>query len=170
MTMLISIIAAMDRNRIIGRDNELPWHLPADLRWFKEHTYGKPVVMGRKTYESIGRPLPGRDNIVLTRDRDLELEGCIVVHSVEQALTIADNAEEMMIIGGAQLFGLFISAADRMYLTLIDAEFEGDSHFPAYDASEWIEVRRDEVTRSDDNIYPLQFLILERIVSINKTA
>jgi dihydrofolate reductase len=170
MTMLISIIAAMDRNRIIGRDNELPWHLPADLRWFKEHTYGKPVVMGRKTYESIGRPLPGRDNIVLTRDQDLQLVGCIVVHSVEQALMIADNSEEIMIIGGAQLFSRFISIADRMYLTLIDAKFEGDSLFPAYDASEWIEIHRNEVTRSDDNIYPLQFLILERIVPTNKTT
>ena len=118
--------------------------------------------MGRRTFESIGKPLPGRTNIVLSRERDFLAEGCVVVHSVEEATAIAREGEEMMVIGGEQLFRLFISRASRLYLTRIDAEFDGDSFFPALEAGEWRVTWRDELLQSDDNPYDLQFLILER--------
>ena len=164
--MQISLVAAIDRNRVIGRNNSLPWHLPADLKWFKKNTLGKLIIMGRKTFESIGKPLPGRTNIVLSRDKNFLAEGCRVVHSVDEVVEMAregeGEGEEMMVIGGEQLFRLFISRASRLYLTRIDAEFEGDSYFPALEASEWRVTWRDELPQSDDNPYDLQFVILER--------
>jgi dihydrofolate reductase len=157
----------MDRNRVIGRENNLPWHLPADLKWFKKNTIGKTIVMGRKTFESIGRPLPGRTNIVLSRDKNYQAEGCVVVHAMEEALDVVDDEEEIMIIGGAQLFRQLISQANRLYLTRIDAEFEGDSYFPSLDSNEWRVVWRDEIARSERNPYGLQFLIVERVHPAN---
>ncbi len=128
--MKIAIVVAMAANRVIGRDNQLPWHLPADLKHFKQLTLGKPVVMGRKTYASIGRPLPERTNIVVTRDRDYEAPGCVVVHSLDEALAAAGEAAEVMVIGGAGIYRQVLPRTDTLYLTEVHAEFEGDTLFP----------------------------------------
>lgn len=132
----LAMIAAMSRNRVIGRDNELPWHISADLKHFKRTTLGKPVVMGRKTYESIGRPLPGRTNIVVTRQQGYQPEGVRVATSTEAALALAeevataDGAAEVMVIGGEQLYRSLLPHADHLYLTEVDADVEGDAYFP----------------------------------------
>ncbi|MBD1390640.1 type 3 dihydrofolate reductase [Neiella sp. HB171785] len=131
--MRISLIAAMGRNRVIGKDNQMPWHMPADLKHFKQVTMGKPVVMGRKTFESIGRPLPGRLNIVITRDANFNAEGITVVASPDAALDIAaQQTDEVMIIGGGQIYQHFLAQATDLYLTFIDAEPEGDAFFPKW--------------------------------------
>ncbi|MBW2472126.1 MAG: type 3 dihydrofolate reductase, partial [Deltaproteobacteria bacterium] len=147
--MRISLIVAMAENRVIGRDNQLPWRIPADLKHFKALTMGKPIIMGRKTYESIGRPLPGRDNIVITGDTSYRAEGCQVVHTLEEALRSAGGAEEAMIIGGATLYRQTLKDADRLYLTLVKAQPEGDTWFPKIEPQEWREIRR-EVHRADE--------------------
>ena len=134
--MIISLIAAMDRNRLIGCDNGLPWHLPDDFKHFKAVTLGKPVIMGRKTFESIGKPLPGRQNIVVSRS-GFQANGIVSVTSIEQALAAASNAEEVMIIGGANLYQQMIDRADRMYLTHVDGQFEGDAWFPEFSLNDW---------------------------------
>lgn len=141
--MLISLIAAMDRNGVIGKDNSLPWQLPEDMKRFKELTLGKLVIMGRKTFESIGKPLPNRTNIVITKNKNYKAKGCIVVHSSDQALNAAKGNKEVMIIGGEQIFREFLPIANRMYLTFIDKDFEGDAYFPEYDEREWKEIRRE---------------------------
>lgn len=165
--MIISLIAAIDKNRLIGRKgNALPWCLPADLKRFKEVTMGKPVIMGRKTFESIGRPLPGRTNIVITRNRKYEALGCKVVNSAEEALQASGNALEVLIIGGAEIFAQFMPFANRMYLTLIDYEFEGDVYFPMWNLEEWREVSREPHEPDEKNPYKYTFLILERHGSI----
>lgn len=156
--MIVSLIAAIGKNRVIGKDNSLPWKLPEDMKRFKELTIGKPVIMGRKTFESIGRPLPNRKNIILTRDKNYEAEGCKVVHSVEEALKFA-NANEVMVIGGAQIYKEFLPVANKMYLTLIDEDFEGDAYFPEYNIYEWGEVKRQE----HQGKYRFIFVDLERI-------
>ena len=115
--MIISMIAAMANNRVIGKDNQMPWHLPADFAWFKRSTMGKPVVMGRKTYDSIGRPLPGRLNIVISRDANLEIEGVTTVTSIEKALELVSDVEEVMIIGGGSIYESCLPKADKLYLT-----------------------------------------------------
>lgn len=142
--MIISLIAAMARNRVIGKDNRLPWNLPADMKRFRELTLGKPVIMGRKTFESIGRPLPKRKNIIITRDKNYRAEGCIVVHSAKDALKAAEESNEVMIIGGEQIFSEFMPLADRMYLTFIEEGFEGDAYFPQFSQDEWKETSREE--------------------------
>ncbi len=157
--MIISLIAAMSRNRVIGKGNKLPWKLSADLRHFKEITSGRPVIMGRKTFESIGRLLPNRINIIITRDENYVKEGCIVAHSFDEALKAAHNAEEVMVIGGEQIFKEFLPIANKMYLTLIDGDFEGDAYFPEYDKNEWKEVSREE---HKDNGLRYYFVNLER--------
>ncbi|WP_372777323.1 dihydrofolate reductase [Litorivivens sp.] len=136
----LAMIAAMSRNRVIGRDNALPWHISADLKHFKRTTLGKPVVMGRKTFESIGRPLPGRTNIVVTRQKDYSPDGVRVATSTASALSLADEvaaadgADEVMVIGGEQLYRSLLPHAERLYLTEVDAEVEGDAFFPELDA------------------------------------
>ncbi|MBW2976454.1 type 3 dihydrofolate reductase [Candidatus Woesearchaeota archaeon] len=160
--MIISLIAAIGKNKVIGKGNSLPWKLPADMKRFKELTEGKPVIMGRKTFESIGKPLPKRKNIILTRDQDYRAENCIVVHSIEEALEAAENNEEIMIIGGAQVYREFLPKADRMYLTLIDADFEGDAYFPEYKIEEWDETSYEEHEMDKDNPHDYVFLVLER--------
>lgn len=142
--MLISLIAAIGKNRFIGKDNSLPWKLPQDMKRFKELTLGKPVIMGRKTFESISKPLPHRKNIIITRDKNYMAEGCIVVHSAKDALKAARGNEEVMVIGGEQIFKEFLPHANKMYLTLIDERFEGDVFFPEYNKNEWEEVYREE--------------------------
>jgi dihydrofolate reductase len=129
---ILSLIAALARNRVIGIENRLPWHLPEDLRYFKTTTQGKPVIMGRKTYDSIGRPLPGRHNIVLTRDGCWQADGVTVVHDLDAALQAAGNVPEVFLIGGATLYAEALPKADRLYLTEIDADFVGDAMFPAW--------------------------------------
>ncbi len=160
--MRIALIVAMAENRVIGRNNQLPWRIPADLRHFKALTLGKPVIMGRKTYESIGRPLPGRDNIVVTADSGYQAEGCQVVHSVVQALEAAGSCEEAMIIGGANLYRQTLENADRLYLTLVKAEPEGDTWFPEIELQQWREIERQAHTADESNEYDYDFVVLER--------
>lgn len=146
--MIISLIAAMDKNRLIGRENGLPWHLPEDFRHFKAVTLGKPVIMGRKTFESIGRPLPGRKNIVISRS-GFDADGIMSVSGIEEALNEVSEAEEVMIIGGANLYEQMIDRADKMYLTLVDAECDGDAWFPEYSMEDW-EVSDEKIYEADE--------------------
>ena len=142
--MITSLIVAMGKNRAIGKDNQMPWHLPADLKFFKATTMAKPIIMGRKTFESIGRPLPGRTNIVITRNHDWSADGVSVAYSVVRALKMAadENTEEAMIIGGAQIYTESLQYADRLYITEIDLDPEGDAFFPEI-GDEWREVSRE---------------------------
>ena len=160
--MLLSLVAAMDRNLVIGVDGRLPWHLPADLAHFKRITLGKPVLMGRGTFESIGRPLPGRHNIVITRDPGFRAEGCTVVHSVEAGIAAAMPAPELMVIGGASVYAHCLPRAGRMYLTRIEADFAGDALFPPWNPEEWREVERRQFAPDERNPYPYRFEVLER--------
>ena len=161
-TVVISLIAAMDRNGVIGKKQALPWYLPADLRHFKKVTAGKPIIMGSTTFASISRALPERVNIVLTRDTDFVAEGCIIVHSVEEALRAAEGHDEVMVIGGANVFAQFLPLARKMYLTMIDAEIDGDVYFPEWDSHEWRETNREEHDPDEKNLYHYTFLTYER--------
>ena len=160
--MMISIIAALGRNRVIGSENSIPWKLPADMKRFRELTTGKPVIMGRKTFESIGRPLPNRANIIITTDKNYRADSCIVVHSVDEALKAAKGSE-IMVIGGSQIYKQFLPTANRMYLTFIDKEFEGDAYFPEYSEHEWKETSREE--HVDENGLKYSFVNFERVKS-----
>lgn len=137
--MKVSMIVAMDPDRVIGLDNNMPWHISEDLKYFKRVTLGAPVLMGRKTHESIGRPLPGRQNLILTRNRDYTAEGCEVVHDLDSALERAAEHPELMIIGGSELYRLFLERADCIYLTRVHARYEGDTWFPELNNAEWDE-------------------------------
>ncbi|HEV3106074.1 MAG TPA: dihydrofolate reductase [Trinickia sp.] len=141
----LTLLVARARNGVIGRDNQLPWHLPEDLAFFKRTTMGAPIIMGRKTHESIGRPLPGRRNIVVTRDAARRFEGCETATSMTEALTLASasNAPEAFLIGGTQLYGEGIAFADKLVITEIDADFEGDATFPLPDPAQWEAVSRE---------------------------
>jgi dihydrofolate reductase len=152
----------MSTERLIGQGGGLPWRLPADLRHFKSITMGKPVLMGRKTHESIGKSLPGRENIVLTRDRSFRAEGCRVVHSMEDALAAAKDHDELMVIGGAEIYRAFLDRADRMYVTLVEGVFQGDTHFPPYDEQAWKEVQRDPHEADAKNPHAFTFLTYVR--------
>jgi dihydrofolate reductase len=156
---MISIIVAHDKNRVIGYENKLPWHLPGDLQYFKEMTMGKPIIMGRKTFESIGRPLPGRRNIVITRNEHYKADGIEVVSSLDEALQLTKDAEETMVIGGEQILRLALPLAERLYITLIDAEFEGDTYFPAYDGWQLVS-SQDKLTSNEG--YTFQYCIYEK--------
>jgi dihydrofolate reductase len=160
---MISFVVAMDRNRLIGKENQLPWHLPADLAYFKKVTTGHTIVMGRKTYESIGRPLPNRKNVVLTRSEDFEASGCEVVHHLDDVLQMAKQEEECFVIGGTQIFSLFWDSVDRLYVTFIDHEFEGDTYFPEIEQEQWEVVSVDQGIVDEKNQYPHEFRIYERI-------
>lgn len=159
--MIVSLIAAMDRNRLIGNDNQLPWHLPADFAWFKSVTMGKPIIMGRKTFDSIGKPLPGRTNIVLSRTPNVTIEGAVVVSDLEQALAVEPQAEEQMIIGGSSIYALALPRVSRMYLTLVDGEFEGDAWFPEY-GDGWNKVRSECHQADEKNRWACEFSVFER--------
>lgn len=164
----LSIIVAMANNHAIGKDNQLLWHLPEDLKYFKRITMGKPIVMGRKTFESIGRPLPGRLNIVITRQKDWQHEGVKVVHTIDDALQVAeaksliDGVDEMMVIGGAEIYKTALPNADRLYLTRVDAEIDGDAFFPEVDEATWVEVDRESFSASGHNPYDYAFCLLEK--------
>jgi dihydrofolate reductase len=140
---LVSLIAALARNRVIGAGNRLPWHLPEDLKHFKRLTMGAPVIMGRKTHESIGKPLPGRRNIVVTRRPGARWDGCETAASLEAALALAGDVPEVFVIGGAELYAAALPRADRMHLTLLDADYEGDARFPDFDPGDWRETARE---------------------------
>lgn len=164
----ISLVVAMAENRVIGRENRLPWHLPQDLKHFKSITTGHPVVMGRKTFESIGRALPNRINIVITRKDNWSADGVIVCHDVEEALRLANREAEaigvgeLMVIGGANLYDQLLPRADRLYLTLVHAEVEGDALFPDFNRQQWNEVSRVEHSDDTGNPYNYSFIVLDR--------
>jgi len=153
----------MDLNRVIGRNNRIPWRLPADQAFFKETTMGHPILMGRKTYLSIGRPLPGRTNIVMTRDPEYRAPGCEVVHSVQETLERYGTGEgELFVIGGTDIFKLFFPVADRLYITLIRHEFPGDTYFPEIDPAGWKLVSEKPGIRDEKNPYDYVFQIYEK--------
>ena len=162
--MKISVIVAMADNGVIGNQNRLPWHLPADLKHFKATTMGKPIIMGRKTWESIGRPLPGRTNIVVTRDPDYVADGCVVVHGIDAALAAAADDDEVMVIGGAEFYRQVLPQASTLYLTLVHDSFEGDAFFPELDGREWRELTREDFEPDDNNTHAYSFVRLERVV------
>lgn len=157
--MIISLIAAMTENRVIGRDNSIPWNQPADLKRFKEITMGHPLIMGRKTYESIGRPLPGRKTIIISRKQDYRAEGCVVRHSLQDALADCAGEQEVFICGGSEVYLQTLPLASRIYLTIIHREVDGDARFPMI-PEDFVEVRRDEVM--EDKI-TCSFIVYERI-------
>ncbi|MEK3886105.1 dihydrofolate reductase [Bacillus sp. FSL K6-3431] len=155
---MISFLWAEDENGLIGKENDLPWRLPADLKYFKETTMGHTIVMGRKTFESIGRPLPGRTNIILTRDSDYKQEGCLVFHSKNELLQWADeNSYEVFITGGSEIFKLFIDEVDQLYVTKIHATFEGDTYFPKLAWQEWTIVSNNKGLKDEKNPYDYYF-------------
>ena len=157
-----SLVVAVARNGVIGRDNALPWRLPAELAHFKRVTMGHPIVMGRRTYESIGKPLPGRKNIVVTHDRTFEAPGCTVVTSLEEAWKAADGADEVCVIGGTTLFAETLPAADVIHLTEVEAEVEGDTWFPPFDRGEWQEKEIARHPADERHAYPFRILELTR--------
>lgn len=162
--MKISFVVAKSRNHVIGKDNQLPWQLPADLAHFKKLTMGKPIIMGRKTFDSIGKPLPGRRNIVISRDLHLKIEGCEVFHSIDDALNTVKTEPEVMIIGGENLFAQTLSRANCIYLTVIDADFEGDTFFSAINLSEWKLISEEVFSPDPKNQYAYCFKKYERVV------
>jgi dihydrofolate reductase len=152
----------MAQNGVIGRDNALPWKLPEDLKHFKAVTLGKPILMGRRTFESIGRPLPGRSNLVLTRDRQWRAAGTVVVHSLEEALKAAGSVQELAGIGGSEVFKLLLPLAERIYLTRVHAQIPGDTLFPQTDWAQWVERDTRQYRADERHAYDLSFVLLER--------
>lgn len=160
---MLSLCVALDENALIGNNNALPWHLPADLKHFRNITMGKPIIMGRKTYESIGHALPGRLNIVLTNNINFNLDNCTVMHTIKEILSFSKKYNESVVIGGAKLYESFLPQVQRMYITRIHAEFIGDTYFPNYDSTEWREIQKQTYLADKKNSYNYSFSILERI-------
>lgn len=160
--MNISIIVAMSSNWVIGRDNDLPWQLSSDLKHFRSITMGKPIVMGRKTHESIGRPLPGRENIIVTRNQAYQSEECTVIHSLDELEKYCHQHDEIMIMGGAELYRQAMDKVTRLYLTEVHAHVEGDTLFPTFDREQWQELERQDYKADEKNEYDYSFLVLER--------
>ncbi len=159
--MRISFVVAMDRHRAIGLHNQLPWHLPADLKYFRQLTSGHTIVMGRKTYESIGKPLPNRRNVILTQQVEFKADGCEIVHSIEE-LRHLDSEEECFVIGGAEVFKLLLPQANRMYITYIEHEFVADTFFPAFSSEDWKLVSHVLGNKDEKNPYQYYFQIYEK--------
>lgn len=157
------MIVAHANNRVIGKNNDMPWHLPADLAYFKKTTLGKPIIMGRKTYQSIGRPLPGRKNIVISRDDNFHAEGVEVVNSVDAALALVVDSAEVMVIGGGAIYQHCLASAHRLYITHINADIDGDTHFPEYDLTVWQKVASDIRPMDEKNPYQLDFSVYEKV-------
>ena len=153
--MSLSIIVAMARNRTIGVNNTLPWRCPEDLKHFKALTMGHHMIMGRKTFDSIGKPLPGRTTVVVTRNTDLQIDGCVVVHSLQQAFAASAGDAEVFIVGGAELYRQALPLVDTMYITEIQQDVAGDAHFPEFDMADWEETSRD--ARSQETPQPLNY-------------
>lgn len=165
--MILSVIVAMAHNRVIGLNNQMPWHLPADLAWFKKNTLNKPVIMGRKTFESIGRPLPNRHNIVISRQIesiDNKISNVSWVKSIDEAISLAQKQQpdEVFIIGGGNIYKQVLPLIDRLYLTHIDAELQGDTYFPDYLSEQWQVIYQEDHQADEKNSYPYQFKILQR--------
>src|SRR3989338_4858880 len=163
--MIISLIAAMGKNRVIGNKGKLPWHMPADLEYYRDKIRGKTVIMGRKTFESMGnKPLPNRANIIITRDISYKADGAIVAHSAEEAVKEVEKykTDEVMVIGGSEIYKEFLPRANRIYLTIIEGVFEGDAFFPEYDIAQWKEISYEEHERDAENPYDYRFVVLER--------
>ncbi|USH02170.1 type 3 dihydrofolate reductase [Grimontia kaedaensis] len=159
--MKISMIAAMAKGRVIGKDNAMPWYLPADFTWFKQNTLGKPIIMGRKTYESIGRPLPGRRNIVISRNENWSAEGVESTTSIDEAIARVGDVEEAVIIGGGAIYEASMPRADKLCLTFINAEIDGDTCFPDWGEG-WSETHRESYQADEKNCYDMEFVVLER--------
>jgi dihydrofolate reductase len=162
--LILSLLVAADENNVIGKDNKLPWHLPQDLKYFRNQTWGMPVLMGRKTFESIGKPLPGRRNIVITRNRDWKQQGAAIVHTIEEAIqqAVSLGVKEIFVIGGAEIFQTTFSDADRIYLTRIHHQFEGDAFFPEVSENNW-QLKQSRYCSADEkNLYAHSFQIWER--------
>lgn len=164
--MRLSLVVAMDRERVIGFENRLPWRLPADLRRVRTLTMGKPIVMGRRTHESIGRALPGRENIVLSRDPHYRAQGCTVVDGLDTALALCEKAPEVMVLGGSGVFAEALPRAGRIYLTVLDGHFQGDTWFPEYDPREWREIEREDFPLGADAPCAYSFITLERAAAV----
>lgn len=159
----VSLIAAMAENRVIGVDNALPWRLPADLKHFRQLTSGHHVILGRRNYESIGKPLPDRSNIVITRNPGYRAPGCLVVHSLEEAFAAAQNDAEIFVIGGAEIYRQALARADRLYLTRVHAHINGDTFFPEFDNTEWEEMSREAHSADEKNPHAYTFFIYDRV-------
>ncbi|HBE78159.1 MAG TPA: dihydrofolate reductase [Firmicutes bacterium] len=159
---MIALILAMDRNQVIGKAGRIPWRLPTDLAYFKQLTLGHPVIMGRKTYESIGKPLPGRQNIIMSTNTDYQVKGCKVLHSITEVRRFCD-AKDVFVIGGSQIYREFLPIADRLYITLLDEVFTGDSYFPQLDQKQWQLISKSQGQRNEKNPYDYSFLIYGRI-------
>ncbi len=165
----IAYVVAMDENLVIGRDNDLPWRLPDDMRWFREKTLGKPCIMGRKTYDSLPerfRPLPGRLNIVVTRNSAYQAPGAVIAHSVDEALRAAGDVEEVIVVGGGDLFRRLLPVVDRLYLTQVRGSVVGDIFFPPFDMAQWRETFRQEHPADERHPLPFTWLILDRIAPL----
>jgi dihydrofolate reductase len=163
VTVRRSLVVAVARNGVIGRDGHLPWRLPDDLKYFKQVTMGRPVIMGRRTWQSIGKPLPGRTNIVVTRDRAFEAPGCVIAHSLAEAWKAAEGADEACVIGGTTLFEETLPSADTLHLTEVEADVEGDTYFPEFDRSQWRETEVARHPADARNEFPFRILRLERL-------
>jgi len=161
--MNVSIVVAISENYVIGNDNKLLWHLPNDLKHFKEITTGHTIIMGRKTYESVGKPLPKRRNIIITR-QNINIEGCEVVNSIEAALALCKGEDEVFIVGGAEIYRQAIKLTDRIYLTIVHKEYEGDSFFPEINKQVWKEVSREDHQSDEKNLLPYSFITLEKVI------
>ena len=160
--MKISLIVAMASNRVIGLNNQMPWQISADLKKFKKITMGAPILMGRKTYESIGRPLPGRTNIIISRNPSYQQPGCLVFNDIDKALASCGDVEEVFVIGGSDFYKSMLPVADTLYLTQIHQEFSGDTFFPEFDADQWIEVEREDIQNDPNTTFSYSFLKLEK--------
>jgi dihydrofolate reductase len=162
--MILSLIAGIGKNNELGKGNELLWNLPIDMKHFRDTTSGHPVIMGRKTFESIGRPLPNRRNIVITRDMSYAQEGVEVVHSLVEAIDLFryDVNDEVFVIGGAEIYKQAIDHADRLYITYVDSAFDADAFFPVIDMAFWKEKSREHHERDEKNIFPLDFVLYEK--------
>lgn len=161
--MQLIAVVAMSDNRVIGKNHQLPWHMPADMRRFKALTMGRPILMGRRTYESLRRPLPGRCNVVITRDSLYQAPGCVVVTSIEAALAAVSYSEEIFVIGGQHLYQNTLHLIKRIYLTVIHGNFDGDTHFPELNMADWKEVEKVNHKADEENPYDYTFLTLDRI-------
>ncbi|WP_438969615.1 type 3 dihydrofolate reductase [Methylophaga sp.] len=161
--MNVAIIVAMDERGLIGKENDLPWKISADLQYFRRTTMGKPIIMGRNTHESIGRPLPGRQNIVITSQLDYQAEGCDVVHSIEEALALCADAEEIMVMGGASLYQQTLPLTDKLYLTKVHAQLDGDTWFPELIAQDWQLVSSEDHYADDKNEFDYSFELYQRL-------
>ena len=159
LNIKVSLIVAMDKNRVIGKDNDLPWRLPKEFEYVKKTTMGHTLVMGRKNFESIGRVLPGRKNVILTRDKDFSFEGCVIAHSIKEVFELCKNDEEIFIFGGEQIYEMFLPYVEKMYITKIDYAFEGDTFFPEVNYEEWDEVSVKLGTTDEKNPYTYHFHI-----------